>query len=84
MALAWDGSMQNLPFKGNEAGVLLVVVVLFLPISLMLIKRVGVIFFDTPNRRAWKFALVSSLIFWLVPLGITVALVWTLHRLGFL
>ena len=83
-ALAWDGSMQKLPFQGNEAGVLLVVVVLFLPILLMLIKRVGLVFFNTPNRRAWKFGLVSSLIFWLAPLGITAALVWILHLLGLL
>jgi hypothetical protein len=81
LALAWDGSMQRLPLKGNEAGVLLVLVVLFLPILLMLIKRVGLIFFRTANRAAWLFSLASSLIFWLGPLAITVAVVWATSKI---
>src|SRR5882672_3101207 len=36
--LAWDGSMDKLPFKGNEVLVVLVLVVLLLPLMLMLIK----------------------------------------------
>ena len=83
-ALAWDGSMERLPFKGNEAGVALVVVVLLLPTLLMLIKRVGLIFFRTPNRQAWLFALVSSVVFWLVPLAISVVVVLVLRRAGVL
>jgi hypothetical protein len=84
LALAWDGSMQRLPFKGNETAVLLVLVVLFLPISLLLIKRVGLLFFKTANRSAWLFSLVSSLIFWIVPLAITIGVVWVLSRIGLL
>jgi hypothetical protein len=61
-ALAWDGSMERLPFKGNEAGVLLVVVVLLLPTLLMLIKRLVLIFFKVSNRRAWLFALVAVMV----------------------
>jgi hypothetical protein len=80
LALAWDGTMGRLPFKGNEAAVLLVLVVLFLPTLLLLIKRVGLLFFKTANRSAWLFSLVSSLIFWIVPLAITVGIVWLLSR----
>ena len=82
LALAWDGSMEKLPFKGNEAGVLLLFVILFLPTVLMLIKRVGLIFFKTSNKQAWLFALVSSLVFWLLPLAITVVVTWVVYRLG--
>jgi hypothetical protein len=81
LALAWDGSMQRLPFKGNEAGVLLILVVLFLPISLMLIKRLGLVFFKTANRPAWLFSLASSLIFWLAPLAVTVGVVWLASKI---
>jgi len=82
LALAWDGSMERLPFKGNEAGVLLVVVVLLLPTLLMLIKRVGLLFFKTSNRAAWLFSLVSSLLFWIVPLVITIGVGWLISRIS--
>lgn len=84
LALAWDGSMRQLPFKGNEAGVLLVVVIILLPTLLMLIKRVGLMFLRIPNRSAWKFSLVSSLVFWIVPLAISIFLVLILRRIGVL
>ncbi|HXD33162.1 MAG TPA: hypothetical protein VN643_18715 [Pyrinomonadaceae bacterium] len=76
LALAWDGSMERLPFKGNEAGVILVLVVLFLPALLMLLKRAFLALFSIRSGRgAWVFALLSSLTFWLLPLALTYALV---------
>jgi len=81
LMLAWDGSMNKLPFKGNEVGVLLVFVVLFLPISLALIKRVLLAALKMQRGgRAWSFSFLSSLIFWLLPLGITVLATWVLWR----
>jgi len=80
LALAWDGSMERLPFKGNEAGVLLILVLLFLPTLLMVIKRVGLIFLKTANRAAWIFSLLSSLMFWVAPLAVTIGLVWLISK----
>ena len=75
LALAWDGSMEKLPYKGNEAGVALVLVVLFLPTLLTLVKRALLALLKIgQGRRAWTFALLSSLIFWLLPLGLTILL----------
>jgi hypothetical protein len=72
LMLAWDGSINKLPFKGNEAGVVLVLVVLLLPILLALIKRLLLALFKMQEGgRAWLFALLSSLCFWLLPLGLT-------------
>ena len=75
LALAWDGSMQRLPFKGNEAGVALVLALLFLPALLTLIKRAFLALLQMQRgRKAWQFALISSLSFWLLPLLLTVVL----------
>ncbi|HEV7396547.1 MAG TPA: hypothetical protein VGN86_08570 [Pyrinomonadaceae bacterium] len=81
LALAWDGSMQRLPFKGNEAGVVLVLVVLFLPALLLLLKRVLLGLMRIPpvdtefaEKRRWLVSLVASLVFWLAPLGVTILL----------
>jgi hypothetical protein len=80
LMLAWDGSINKLPFKGNEAGVVLVLVVLLLPILLALIKRLLLALLKMQKGgRAWFFALLSSLCLWLLPLGLTVlvtALLW--------
>jgi hypothetical protein len=81
LMLAWDGSMSHLPFKGNEMGVILVLVVLFLPALLMLIKRAMMALLTIGRgRRAWTFALFSSIIFWLLPLGLTFLLAKLLWR----
>ena len=70
LALAWDGSINKLPFKGNEAGVLLVIVLLLLPTLLALIKRTMLALLKMQKGgRAWLFALLSSLMFWLLRWG---------------
>lgn len=79
-ALAWDGTMQNLPLQGNEVFVFLVLLIILVPGTLMLIKRVGLAFFTVTNRTAWKFSLLSSVLFWFVPLFITVLVGWLLFR----
>lgn len=81
LALAWDGSMQRLPFKGNEAVVVLILVVLFLPALLTLLKRILLGLMKIPpmdaglaGKRRWLFSLLASLIFWLAPLAVTILL----------
>lgn len=79
-ALAWDGSMAKLPFEGNEVIGLAVLLVILLPGILMLIKRVGFAFFTRPVKGAWKFSLLSSVLFWLLPFAITVLVGWLINR----
>ena len=81
MMLAWDGTTHELPFKGNEIGAVFVLVVLLLPILLALIKRALLALLKMQKGgRAWAFSFVSSLIFWLLPLGVTVLVTWVLWR----
>ena len=79
-ALAWDGSMEKLPYKGNETIGLLILLIILLPGILMLIKRVGLVFFTIGNKTAWKFSLLSSILFWIGPFFITVLVGWLLFR----
>ncbi len=79
-ALAWDGSMQKLPFKGNETIGLAILLIILLPGILMLIKRVGFAFFTVANKAAWKFSLLSSVLFWLLPFAMTVLVGWLIYR----
>ena len=81
LMLAIGGSMEKLPFKGNEVAVLLVLVVVLLPILLALIKRMLLALLKMrEGGPAWAFSFVSSLIFWLLPLGVTVLVTWILWR----
>lgn len=81
LMLAWDGSMDRLPFKGTEAGIGLVLATVLLPVLLALIKRALLAILKMQRGgQAWAFAFVSSLIFWLLPLGITVLVTWILWR----
>lgn len=82
LALAWDGSMERLPFKGNEAGVALVLVGLFLPTLLILIKRAFLALLKIQRgRSAWRFAVITSLIVWLLPVSVTALLAKLFWRL---
>jgi hypothetical protein len=82
-ALAWDGTLGRLPFHGNEAGVLLVVVALLLPLLLTLIKRLMFSMLSIgKGERLWLFAIVSSLIFWIVPLVLVILVVKVLILLS--
>jgi hypothetical protein len=80
LALAWDGSMEKLPYKGNETIGLLVLLIVLLPAILMLIKRVGLGFFKVTTKAAWKFSLFSSVLFWIVPVVITFLVGWLMFR----
>src|SRR6185503_5441443 len=73
LALAWDGSMDKLPFHGNEVVVVLGLVVLLLPTLLALIKRLMLALLKMgKGKRPWLFAFVSSLVFWILPLCVTI------------
>ena len=81
LALTWGDSKERLPFKGNEVGGLLVLVVLLALILLALIKRVLLRLLKMrQGGRAWSFAFFSSLIFWLLAIGLSIPVSWFLWR----
>ena len=81
LGLTWGDQEEKLPFKGKEVGALFVLVVLLVITLLALIKRVllGLLKMQT-GGRAWSFAFLSSLIFSLLALGVTILLTWILWR----
>jgi hypothetical protein len=74
-ALAWDGSMSNLPFQGNELVVVFLIVLLLLPTSLALVKRLAALVLRIGEGKSlWLFSFCSAIGFWLMPLLLTFAL----------
>lgn len=81
LALTWGDSQQRLPFKGKEVVALLVLVVLLVIILFALIKRALLSLMKIQRGgRAWAFSFLSSLMFSLLALGLTVLLAWLLFR----
>ena len=74
-ALAWDGSLGKLPLEGGVIIPFLVLVLLFLPALLALLKRGGLSLLKVPESAGrWAFAVVSAVLFWLLPLALTILL----------
>ena len=81
LALTWGDSKEKLPFKGKEVGGLLVLAVLLVLILLVLIKRLLLRLLKMQKGgRAWSFAFFSSLIFWLLGIGLSLPVSWLLWR----
>jgi hypothetical protein len=60
----------KLPFKGDAVYSLLGLVLILLPTLLTLVKRMMLAALGMAGgARAWSFSLISSLAFWLIPLG---------------
>lgn len=81
LALAWDGSITKFPLGDYGIGTFLILGVLFTPILLMLCKRLFLLILKMQSGTpAWLFSLVSSVLSFIISLGVPIVVAYLLFR----
>lgn len=81
LAMTWDGSLKKSPMSHYSVGAILILSVLFIPVLLIVCKRI----FLSPlkiriNKSRWLYSLASSVLGLTISVGIPVLLGYLLYR----
>lgn len=81
LALAWDGSIKKFPLGDYGIGTFLILGVLFTPMLLMLCKRLFLLILKMQSGiSAWLFSFVSSVLSFIISLGVPIVVAYLLFR----
>jgi hypothetical protein len=75
LAMAWDGSLENVPAGGFTIWAALIVAVCFPLVLLIFSKRLANLLFKLPLSRPWLFSILASLLFYIAILGFPIAMI---------
>jgi hypothetical protein len=70
LAMAWDGSLQNVPARDVSIWVAIVLALAFPLVLLIIAKRLGRAAFHLPLNRPWIFSIIASVLFYFTVLGL--------------